>query len=143
MCDRIKAAYPFAVLFVTGDATGANRAAISKGNINYYTVIRQHLGLNAPQMKTPSVNPAVSDNRVLLNAILQNGNILIDKIQHIKQLVQQQLKLLQQSEKENALLKKEVEKQNFMQQITTPPVQKHKLNHSGLRRTLQQLKSVV
>lgn len=79
MCDRIKAAYPFAVLFVTGDATGANRAAISKGNINYYTVIRQHLGLNAPQMKTPSVNPAVSDTRVLLNAILQNGNILVDK----------------------------------------------------------------
>ena len=79
MCDRIKAAYPFAVLFVTGDATGANRAAISKGNINYYTVIRQHLGLNAPQMKTPSVNPAVSDTRVLLNAILQNGNLLVDK----------------------------------------------------------------
>lgn len=79
MCERIKARYPFAVIFVTGDATGANRAAISKGNMNYYTVIRQQLGLNMPQIKTPHINPAVSDTRVLLNAILQNGDLLIDK----------------------------------------------------------------
>lgn len=75
LCDRILAAYPGALYIVTGDATGHNRAALAQGNINYYTVIKQRLNLSAGQMKQPGVNPSHADARVLLNSILQNGEM--------------------------------------------------------------------
>lgn len=78
LCDQIKAAYPMAVYLVTGDATGQNRSALTVGNINYYTVIRQKLSLNDGQLKVGGINPAVSDSRVLTNSILQNFDIKID-----------------------------------------------------------------
>lgn len=78
LCDRIKAIYPNALFVVTGDATGHNRSALAKGNINYYLVIRDRLRLSQGQMKQPTINPAVSDSRVILNSILQNGNLLIN-----------------------------------------------------------------
>ena len=78
LCDRIKAMYPNALFVVTGDATGHNRSALAKGNINYYLVIRERLNLSQGQMKQPTINPAVSDSRVALNSILQNGKLLIN-----------------------------------------------------------------
>lgn len=78
LCDRILAKYPNALYIVTGDATGHNRSALTKGNLNYYSVIKQRLSLAEGQMKQPGTNPAVSDSRVLLNSLLQNGNIKID-----------------------------------------------------------------
>ena len=57
-------------LTITGDSTGANSNALVKDNINYYTVIKNELGLQGNQMKVPSVNPIISNNRVLCNAIL-------------------------------------------------------------------------
>lgn len=77
LCDRIKAAFPFAVLFVTGDATGQSRSALTVGNINYYTVIMQKLGILPTQVKTPTINPAISDSQVLVNSIFQNFDIII------------------------------------------------------------------
>lgn len=79
LCDRIKACYPNALFIVTGDASGHNRSALAKGNINYYTVIQQMLGLTGNQMQQPGVNPSVADNRVLCNSVLQNYNVIIDK----------------------------------------------------------------
>jgi hypothetical protein len=78
LCDRINVTYPGALFIVTGDATGHNRAALAKGNINYYTVIKQKLRLSDGQMKQPGVNPSHQDARVLLNSILQNGAIKIN-----------------------------------------------------------------
>lgn len=78
LCDHIKAAFPTASILLTGDATGRNRSALSVGNINYYTVIKQKLSLTDQQIKVPSVNPAVSDRRVLCNSILQNQDLIID-----------------------------------------------------------------
>lgn len=78
LCSRIKVEYPTAVLIVTGDATGRNRSAMTVGNINYYIVIQSELGLNDNQIRTPSINPAVRDSRVLCNSILQNFNLIID-----------------------------------------------------------------
>lgn len=78
MCDRIKAAFPFAVFLVTGDATGANRSAISKGNVTHYQIIQQKLNLNSTQIKVPSGNPAVSATRTLLNSLLQNETVIFD-----------------------------------------------------------------
>lgn len=79
LCDHIKSYFPFAVFRVTGDATGQARSAISKGNLNYYHVIKQRLGLTDLQMRQPTINPSISDSRVLLNSMLQNYNIVIDK----------------------------------------------------------------
>lgn len=79
LCARIKAAYPPGVVhIITGDATGRARSALTRGNTNYYTAIKNELGLVNTQIKTPAVNPAVSDTRVLLNSLLQNGQISID-----------------------------------------------------------------
>ena len=77
LCDRIKAKYPKAVFIVTGDATGRASNALTKGNLNYYTVIKQQLQLADTQMKQPSINPAVEDRRVLTNSMLQNEPIRI------------------------------------------------------------------
>lgn len=79
LCDRIKAHFPQALFLVTGDATGHNRSALTEGNINYYTVIQQRLGLSDGQMKQPTVNPSVGDTRVLMNSILQNLSVIFDK----------------------------------------------------------------
>lgn len=79
LCDRILAQFPRCIYIVTGDATGHNRSALAQGNINYYTVISQKLNLVRNQLKTANVNPSVGDSRVLLNSILQNGNLKINK----------------------------------------------------------------
>jgi hypothetical protein len=78
LCQRIKVAYPDSVFIITGDATGHNRSALTRGNINYYSVIKKELNLVDTQMKQPAVNPAAQDTRVLMNSILQNGEINID-----------------------------------------------------------------
>lgn len=78
LCDRIKATFPNALYIITGDATGHNRSALTRGNINYYVVIKQKLSLSDGQMKQPGTNPAVSDSRVLTNSLLQNATVKID-----------------------------------------------------------------
>lgn len=77
LCKRIHSKYPNALIRVTGDATGQNRSALTKGNMNYYTIIQLELGLADAQMDQPTINPAVSDSRVLCNSILQNYPVTI------------------------------------------------------------------
>ena len=78
LCDRIRADYTNVLLLVTGDATGNARSALTRGNINYYQVIRQALGLGAGQMRQPIINPSHKNSRVLCNSILSNGDMIID-----------------------------------------------------------------
>lgn len=78
LCDRLISDWPNALWLVTGDATGQARSALTRGNTNYYTVIRQSLGLAPGQMRQPHVNPSIRDTRVLLNSILQNGEFSVD-----------------------------------------------------------------
>lgn len=78
LCDRINVTYPGAALLVTGDASGQARSALTVGNLNYYSVIREKLRLNPAQLKVPSVNPAISDSQVLCNSLLQNYNVSFD-----------------------------------------------------------------
>ena len=78
LCARIRSDFPKALMLVTGDATGQARSALTKGNINYYQVIRQELGLGQGQMRQPSINPAHKDVRVLINSLLSNTDIIID-----------------------------------------------------------------
>lgn len=78
LCERLLSDFPNAVWMVTGDATGQSRSALTRGNLNYYTVIKQILGLSTGQMKQPHANPSIRDTRVLLNSIMQNGTFKID-----------------------------------------------------------------
>jgi len=80
MCDYIKAAYPNAFFMVTGDATGRNSSALVKDNLNYYIVIQRELNLNDGQIKVPTVNPRIEQNKVLVNAILKNYPTQIDPV---------------------------------------------------------------
>lgn len=78
LTDQIVATYPNALHLVTGDASGAARSALTKGNINYFTVVQNRLDLASAQMRNPRVNPSIRDSRVLTNSILQNYPTFID-----------------------------------------------------------------
>lgn len=72
ICEQIKTyfANKNVYLLITGDATGRNRSAMTKGALNYYKVIASELKLNETAFKIPSVNPSVENTRMLLNAML-------------------------------------------------------------------------
>jgi hypothetical protein len=78
LCDRIITSFPGGAYLVTGDASGQARSALTVGNINYYSVIKDKLRLTSGQLKVPTVNPAISDSQVLTNSILQNHRIVFD-----------------------------------------------------------------
>lgn len=78
LCDYIKAAYGGSLFLVTGDATGKNTNALVQDGINYYTVIKTQLNLGQPQLKVPSVNPVVRENRLLVNAVFHNCTVTMD-----------------------------------------------------------------
>jgi phage terminase large subunit len=79
LCDFIKAKYLDCMFIVTGDETGKNSNALVQDNLNHYKVIRQSLRLSDAQIQIPSKNPPIVENKVLVNSLLQNYNIIIDK----------------------------------------------------------------
>lgn len=64
---------------ITGDATGKNRSALTKGNLNHYRILKDALNLRDDEIKVPSVNPALSDSRVLCNSVLKNAKFYLTK----------------------------------------------------------------
>lgn len=80
LCNVIKSKYGFDRMYiVTGDATGQNRNAMVKDNLNYYKIIQSELELMSTQIKLPTVNPPVAENQVLVNLIFKRQQIVIDK----------------------------------------------------------------
>lgn len=83
LCERIRADYHGAVIYVTGDASGKNASALVRGKINYYTVIREILAIPVRNIKIPDANPKMageSGNRVLCNRIFyKHPDLLIDE----------------------------------------------------------------
>jgi phage terminase large subunit len=77
MCDVIKAMYPSAIYKVTGDASGRNTSTVGD-NIHNYQIIQSKLNLTNSQLVVPNTNPKISLNRVLLNAVLMNVDVMID-----------------------------------------------------------------
>lgn len=75
LCGYIKIHYGKYMLLVTGDATGRNTNALVKDNLNYYSVIKTELDLMQTQIKTPTVNPDIEENRVLVNSVLKKINL--------------------------------------------------------------------
>jgi len=72
LCEAIRVELGDAYFVVTGDASGSNRNAVTRGALNYYQIIKQELDLSNNQFKVPSVNPSIKNSRVLCNAILAN-----------------------------------------------------------------------
>lgn len=80
LCDYIKITYPGVLFLVTGDATGQNTSAMVQDGINYYTIIKAQLNLGQPQLKVPTVNPKVKENRVLVNAVFLKCDVSFDPV---------------------------------------------------------------
>lgn len=79
LCDYILVNYVNCLFLVTGDATGRNSSALVHDNINYYTVIKEKFGLSNNQIKVPTINPVVKENRMLVNASFHTMKIIIDR----------------------------------------------------------------
>lgn len=80
LCDYILNKYRGCLFIVTGDATGQNTSALVQDGINYYTVIKSKLNLSMTQIRVPTVNPKVKDNRVLVNAFFTIVNCTLDQV---------------------------------------------------------------
>lgn len=79
VCERIKVNWPNAFIYVTGDASGKNRSAMTRGSKNYYKIIKAELSLPSTRFRIPGVNPSIKNSRVLTNSILaKHPAILID-----------------------------------------------------------------
>ncbi len=81
LCEEINVYFPNNVYFwVTGDAAGNARSAMTKGATNYYKIIKNELQLSKSQFKVPSVNPSLKNSRVLTNSMFARYPVIeIDK----------------------------------------------------------------
>lgn len=81
VCEVVKAKYPQfqGKIRVSGDATGRNRTAMVRGNLNHYIIIKQEFNLRDNEILVPKENLAHKDSRILCNSVLQNANIYISK----------------------------------------------------------------
>lgn len=80
LCDYILTHYRGCSFMITGDATGRNSSALVQGGINYYTVIKSKLRLGIAQIRTPTVNPSVKGNRVLVNIAFHDADVAADPV---------------------------------------------------------------
>lgn len=79
LCDYILAKYGSCLLLITGDSTGRASNALVKDNLNYYTVIKAKLNLGQSQLRVPTINPTIEENRVLVNSILHSKKVTLDQ----------------------------------------------------------------
>ncbi len=93
LLERIKVDYPDAFFIVTGDASGRNRTAITRGNKSFVQIIKTELNLSERQVQFPSANTSVSNTRIVVNSVLSKHkkfyissacNFLIDDLMTIK-----------------------------------------------------------
>lgn len=80
LCKYIKDNYKGYVYKVTGDATGRATSALVKDGMNYYIIIKAQLRLSDNQIKVPMVNPSIEENRVLVNTVFHQGDVLFDPV---------------------------------------------------------------
>jgi hypothetical protein len=80
LCETIRAKFGDQNFIVTGDASGGNRSAMTKGALNFYQIIKNELDLSTNAFKVPSMNPSIKNSRVLLNSLLdRHPDFLIDE----------------------------------------------------------------
>ncbi len=66
------------IFIVNGDASGNNRSAMVKDNLNYFRIIKAELDLTQGQMQQLGSNPLIEENQVLVNAVLEHVKHSID-----------------------------------------------------------------
>jgi hypothetical protein len=80
VCNKVLVQYQHWVdrgmVFVTGDATGRNRNAMS-GETTNYLIIKKLLRLNDYNLKVKLSNMLVKASRILVNSVLSRGNVRI------------------------------------------------------------------
>lgn len=77
LCDEIKTKFnepgkPEPHFIVNGDASGNNKSAMVKDNLNYFKIIKSELDLTTGQMQQLASNPSIEENQVLVNAVLEH-----------------------------------------------------------------------
>lgn len=78
LCEHVKNKYWGYNMLITGDATGRNTTALVQDGINYYTVIKTMLDVALSQIRVPTINPVVKENRVLVNIAFTVADIKVD-----------------------------------------------------------------
>lgn len=71
LCEAISDYFGDRVFIVTGDASGSNRSAMTRGALNFYQIIKEELKLPRNAFKVPTFNPSIKNSRVLLNSMLE------------------------------------------------------------------------
>jgi phage terminase large subunit len=81
LCARIKTAFPASILYITGDAMGAQgNIGFETRHASYYSMIQAYLGINNKLMNINSHNMQHHDSRNLVNMMLsQYPNIYISQ----------------------------------------------------------------
>jgi hypothetical protein len=77
LCDEIKERYPDCFFFVTGDISGKAKTTLSQ--LNNFDVIKYYFHLSKNQMHYSGANPPLAENRILINAILEQYPVVFDK----------------------------------------------------------------
>ncbi len=80
VCDILLSRYPHwinrGLIFVTGDATGKNRNAMS-GELTNYIIIKRKLNLKEFNLKVRTFNMQIKASRILCNAVLSKLDVRI------------------------------------------------------------------
>lgn len=71
LCEAISDHFGDKVFIVTGDASGSNRSAMTRGALNFYQIIKEELKLPRSAFRVPTFNPSIKNSRVLLNSVLE------------------------------------------------------------------------
>jgi hypothetical protein len=78
LLERVNEDYGQYFLVVSGDASGRNRTAITRGNKSYVIIIKEFFNLSEQQLHFPKENPSVRNTRVLMNSVFnKHGNFFI------------------------------------------------------------------
>lgn len=81
ICEVIKGKYSRwfnnNLIDITGDSTGRNRSALTRGNLNHYRIIKDELCMDDRNLLVRRSNMALKDSRILCNSVLQNAKLFI------------------------------------------------------------------
>lgn len=72
ICKKIKAAFPYNPLRVTGDSSGSARLKGVPGNKSLYILIARNLGISIDMVDVPASNMTHTASRTLCNLIMHN-----------------------------------------------------------------------
>lgn len=83
LCEYLKNMFirpgqPVPHFIVNGDASGNNKSAMVKDNLNYFRIIKAEMDLTMGQMQQLASNPSIEENQVLVNAVLEHVAHKID-----------------------------------------------------------------